>query len=223
MLLRLEDVVLAGWVAVVSPLLVRTQGTPSGPFDSGRPVDGLVRLAAVLAALVCIAARRRPATSGEPAASNQAATGPLAGGLLLVAISGFAALDVSQSAIVLALAGGAGALMLAVHFWVPPLPTAVRRVLVSPFVLVTGGIFWNVIEEVTGPGFPKLGPTSLDPRTVPVALLFLAAFSAAPSMLIYAPGQVGDQEGGVVAWLLRYAAFLVSIVLGLGWLRVLGA
>jgi hypothetical protein len=224
LLLRLEDLVLAGWVAVASPLLFRTQGSPSGPFDSGRPVDGLVRLAAVLAALVCIAARRRPATSGETRVSNQAATGPLAGGLLLVAISGFVALDISQSAIVLSLVGATGALMLAVHLWVPPLPTPVRRVLVSPFVLVTGGIFWNVIEEVTGPGFPKLGPTALDPRAVPVALLFLAAFSAVYyAMLIYAPRQVAEQEGGVVAWLLRYAAFLVSIVLGLGWLRVLGA
>lgn len=211
-------------MALATPLLFRAQGSPSGPFDSGRPLDGLVRLAAVVAALACIAAKRSPTAAGERPSSNQAATGPLTGGLLLVTISGFVALDVSQPAIVLAFLAGAGVLMLAVHFRAPALSTPVRRVLVSPFVLVTGGIFWSVIEQVTGPGGPQVGPVSLDPRAVPVALVFLVGFSAVYyAMLIYAPRQVAEREGGVVAWLLRYAAFALSVVFGLGWLRVLGA
>ncbi len=211
-------------MALVTPLLFRVQGSPSGPFDSGRPLDGLVRLAAVLAALVCIAARRRPTVPGERPSPNHAATGPLTGGLLLVTISGFVALDVSQPAIVLACLAAAAVLMLAVRLRAPALSTPVRRVLVSPFVLVTGGIFWSVIEEVTGPGGLQVGHVSLDPRAEPVALLFLAGFSAVYyAMLVYAPRQVAEREGGVVAWLLRYAAFALSVVFGLGWLRVLGA
>jgi hypothetical protein len=40
-------------------------------------------------------------------------------------------------------------------------------------------------------------------------------------MLIFAPRQIAEREGGVIEWLLRYAAFVVSIVLGIGWLSVL--
>jgi len=52
----------------------------------------------------------------------------------------------------------------------------------------------------------------------------VVAFSAIYyAMLIYAPRQIAEREGGVVEWLLRYATFAVSIALGIGWLSVITA
>lgn len=50
---------------------------------------------------------------------------------------------------------------------------------------------------------------------------FLVAFSAVYyAMLIYAPRQVAEREGGLLAWGLRYLMFLGGIALGAGWPRV---
>jgi hypothetical protein len=55
-------------------------------------------------------------------------------------------------------------------------------------------------------------------------LSFLVAFSAVYNvMLIYAPRQIAEKEGAVVEWLLRYALFVISIVLGFTWLSILAA
>jgi hypothetical protein len=50
---------------------------------------------------------------------------------------------------------------------------------------------------------------------------FLVAFSAVYyAMLVYAPHQVAEREGGVVTWLLRYALFVAGVTFGLVWPRV---
>jgi hypothetical protein len=41
------------------------------------------------------------------------------------------------------------------------------------------------------------------------------------AMLVFAPRQIAEREGGGVEWVLRYLLFVVSIVLGIGWLGVL--
>jgi hypothetical protein len=41
-------------------------------------------------------------------------------------------------------------------------------------------------------------------------------------MLIYAPRQIADREGGAIAWLARFALFLASVILGISWLSLLG-
>ena len=197
----------------------------AGPFDSGRPVVGVIELAAVLGALTCLTARHSATEVGrERSFIERGAAGPFVGGVLLVTISGFTALNASQ-AVVLVVVMSAAALLVIVRVWVPPLPAAARRALVSPFVLVTGGIFWSLIEAVIG-GSTRGGAFGLNTfellRTPP-ALLFLTAFSAVYyAMLVYAPRQVADREGNVIAWGLRYAAFALGVILGLGWLRIVG-
>ena len=52
---------------------------------------------------------------------------------------------------------------------------------------------------------------------------FLVAFSGVFSvMLIFAPRQVAEREGGVVTWLVRYALFAVGVIVGLEWPRLVG-
>jgi hypothetical protein len=41
-------------------------------------------------------------------------------------------------------------------------------------------------------------------------------------MLIYAPRQIAEREGGPIEWLARFGLFLGGVVFGLGWLSVLG-
>ena len=214
---------LAGWVAVASPILFRTS-SDRGPFDPDQPLQGLIRLGAVLGVVVCLAARRRPEASGNAQKSmlNRGALGPFVGGILLVAISGFTALDLG-SQVVLAVLVGVGILAVAVRFAVPPLPTIARRALVSPFVIVAAGIYWNVIAQLTGGHGFTITPSQAiaDPHTAELILGVLVAFSAVYyAMLIYAPRQVAEREGGLVEWVVRYALFVVSIFLGIGWLGV---
>jgi hypothetical protein len=42
-------------------------------------------------------------------------------------------------------------------------------------------------------------------------------------MLIYAPRQISEREGSPVEWLARFALFVASVGLGLGWLAFLSA
>jgi hypothetical protein len=217
---------MAGWVAIASPLLFKVGGD-RGPFDPGQPLEGLLRLGTVLAVLACLAARRRDeAGSTRPRSLlTSGAVGPLAGALLLVTISGFSALGASTPFVYATLLAAALG-MIAIRLAVPPVSVFVRRALVSPFVMVAGGLYWTFIESVVGtPGADALRRTApLDPRGVELALFFLLAFSAVYyAMLVYAPRQIAEREGGLVEWLLRYTAFVVSIALGIGWLRILAA
>lgn len=217
---------MAGWVAVATPLIFRAGGD-RGPFDAGQPIEGVLRLGAVAAVLACLAARRKVEDGAGPPSSliNRGAVGPLTGALLLVTISGFTALTIPApvvSAILVAAAAG----MVAIHFAVPPLPVAVRRALVSPFVMIAGGLYWSVIQAVVGtPGASSLRRSALlDPRGAELVLFFLVAFSAVYfAMLIYAPRQIAEREGGWLEWIIRYVAFVASIALGIGWLGVLSA
>lgn len=142
-LLVAEDWLLAAWVALVTPLLFRAQGG-SGPFDSGAPLLGVIRLGAVLGALICVSGRRDPNAPRERSLIGVGAIGPLTGGLLLVAISGFTALSVTSGAGIELVAGAAVA-MIAVHVLLPPQSSVARRRrshlrsrLASPFRRVTG-------------------------------------------------------------------------------------
>lgn len=215
---------MAGWVAVASPVVFKLGGD-RGPFDPNQPVTGLLRLGAVFCVLVCLAARRTdPGAAKQTTLINRGALGPIVGGLLLLTIGGFVALDAS-SQVVLAVLVVTVAALIAARFALPPLPTAARRALVSPYVLISAGLYWTVIETVVGtPGFTAAKhEAQLDPHTAELAVFFLVAFSLVYyAMLIYAPRQIADREGGAVEWVLRYLAFAGSIVLGIGWLGVLG-
>ena len=152
------------------------------------------------------------------------AVGPLTGGMLLVAISGGAALDVpSWGATTYCLI--AAIAMIAARFFLPPLGTAARRFLVTPFIVAAGGIFWSVVDGISaGSGGTAAGAdlTRLFLQSVP-ATGFLIAFTAVYyAMLVFAPRQVADREGGPLVWLVRYGIFLAGIVIGAGWLSAIG-
>lgn len=220
--LRVEDWILFGWVALGAPLLA-SSGSPAGPFDPDQPLQGILRLGAVLAALACLAAKR-PASAGASGSSflSSGAVGPFTGGLLLVAISGGIALDLPSWGPGLFCVTGA-AVMAAVRFVAPPLPVSVRRTLVAPFVWAAGGLFWTMIDAVVGrpAGSALRGPLPAASAELVSVAGFLLAFSAVYyAMLMYAPRQVAEREGSAPVWALRYLVFVTGVVVGTGWLRL---
>ncbi len=223
-LLLTEDWLLAAWVSIATPLLFRAQGG-GGPFDSGAPLLGTLRILAVAGALVCLAARSKPGdiAANRPSVIKGGAIGPLVGAIILVTISGFTAVDLPSGVggfvVIAALAG-----MVVVHFAVPPLAAPIRRILVTPFVLVSGGLFWTLIAAITGePGSATPAAAVANPGSALAAGGFLVAFSGVfYVMLIFAPRQVAEREGGLVTWLFRYVLFAAGVVAGLAWPRLLG-
>ena len=229
--LRPEDLVLAAWVGLASPLFAAGQSGGSGPFDSGQPLQGALRLAGVAGALLCLATRAadRPA---QPSILQSGIAGPVVGGLMLVGASGFGALGQDPAAgFAATLVAGVAVAVLGGFGLLPRLPVAARRALITPFVLAAGGIFWGVVRAVAGPaGSGGSGGLGLSPGQL-IAILPAAAFPIAIvtagaavyyAMLIYAPRQIAEREGGAVVWLGRFALFLISVAFGVGWLSLLG-
>ncbi len=219
---RVEDWVLFGWVALGAPLLAQSPA-PAGPFVPDQPLQGILRLGAVLAALACLAAKR-PASTDDSGSGflNSGAVGPFTGGLLLVALSGGIALDLPSWGPGL-FCVMAAVVMAAVRFLAPPLPTFVRRALVAPFVWAAGGLFWTMIDGVIGrpAGSAARGPLPAASAELLSVAGFLLAFSAVYyAMLMYAPRQVAEREGSAPVWVLRYLMFVGGVVLGAGWLRL---
>ena len=222
--LRVEDWLLAAWVAVASPLLGASGTQGSGPFDPGHPVVSVFRLSAVVAALACLITRTSDAKPApDDGIINRGAMGPLVGGLVLVGVSGASGLALTEAgawAVLIA----AIALLVGVRIRWPALPGTVRRALVTPFILAAGGIYWGVLDGVTN-GQSVLGMTAgADLREVAPLAAFLLAFSAVYyAMLVFAPRQVAEREGSPLSWLIRFGLFGASLIFGLAWLRPFGA
>ena len=231
--LRLEDVVLIVWVGL-QPLVFRALGygqsqAPGGGLDlmdAHNPLLGLVELVAVAGALVCLATR--PAMSSGAAgrgAADFGALGPLTGGLLLATVIG------TQNLFGIAEAGfGVAMVVIVVAFLLssttPPLAIPVRRVLVTPYVLVSASLFNGLIGQVGGLfdlhallGQGLAQAAQVLPSTLVVMVPFAAVYYL---MLVYAPRQLAVTDGGPVAWLVRFLVFLTVEVLTVSWLAATG-
>lgn len=220
---RIEDWALVAWMAFATPVFARIQGT-TGPFDPGRPIDGVLGIAAVAGAFACLVTTSsdRPPEDG-PGILERASIGPLVGGLLLVATSAFAGLSLPDLGSKLVVVGAAIGIV-AVRIRWPKLPTTVRRALVAPFTLVAGNLFGTLIHQLTG-GAAFSGPvTATELGGLAVLLGFCVVFAAVfYAMLVYAPRQIAEPEGGPATWIRRFALFVAGTMFGLGWLGILGA
>ncbi len=169
----------------------------------------------------------RPPDAG-PGTLDRAAIGPLTGGLLLVAFSGSAALGLA----------GRRRLGRRDRRTRPhrrgPAPLAGPAHLGPPDArhAVPAGDRRNLLDD-RRPGCRRQQPARrrhdgsrrLAPLRQTVAFVAgaLAAFSGVYyAMLIYAPRQVAEPEGGPVTWLVRYGIFLASVIVGVAWLRPFG-
>jgi hypothetical protein len=147
--------------------------------------------------------------------TDRAAWGPLTGGLLLASVIGCQNLFGSGDA-GFGLALVAVLVAIALSRALPPLPGPYRRALVAPYVLVSASFFNGVIGEISGlfdlRGVSQrgLGPAlAALPPALGLGLAFCAVYYV---MLVYAPRQLAQPDGGPLAWLARFALFVVAEV-----------
>jgi hypothetical protein len=163
--------------------------------------------------------------TSRPGVLDSAAVGPLVGGLMLVGGTGFAELGLDPAALFVPTFAAVVVLALA-QSRLPAVSTPVRRALVTPYLLSAGGIFWGIVHAVTA-GLDIAGQfgssmAGVAAGVAAVAGVFIVGAAVYYAMLIYAPRQIAEREGGPIQWLVRFALFVASVVVGVGWLSLLG-
>jgi len=216
--LRIEDALLFTWLVLVLPLLEPAAGaSASGAADR---VTGLLGLVALLSFVACLAARSQTGVvSGLVDRGDlRYAVGPL------FAAFAFALDETGRN---LGLEGNLGlvpiaaaiAVAILVRRFAPPLSTMQRRLLVVPFIIVTSRFFEEVLSgladifdlrelasAVAGPAeFARIA------FLVPVAVAAILIFYV---MLVFGPRQVADREGSPRTWTVRFAVFMLGLILG---------
>ncbi len=246
--LQPEDLLLAV-VLVVLPLLGGSAGEPPPGFFEDRVdvLGGFFAIAAAVGAIACMATRSpgdspldpaRPGTvAGAPRApravdidARMALIGPYIGGVALVGAQGFEKLGIGGGdwlagpAFIVAI----GAFILADRL--PVVRPRVRRALVTPFVLVAGGIFEGftgditrgldlraVVRDLTS-GVNATGVPG-EPGSVGLAVfvygMVVAGTAVFYAMLVLAPRELAAPAGDGRRWVVRYLVFLVSLLAGL--------
>ena len=221
---RAEDVALAAWLIFGGPLVagLGLDTSLDGLLGDGGPVLGLACLVAIVGAVACAFTRTSDAPAGEGGgmlARSAGALGPFVGGLGLVGAGATTNLGLGDGGLAIGIVAG----MIAAFAPGPPISTAWRRALVMPFVLVTGSVFDSTVAQFGG-SFALTGALGHgladDLRTIGLSLGLTALLSSVfYAMLVYAPRQVAEREGGGFEWLVRFGLFVVATVVGAGWLR----
>ena len=231
-LVRGEDLLVAGWNAVGIPIVATTAAAPLLELG-GTPsaFAGIIQLLSVLGAIVAIATRPAgaPAALGPDGAAGARLSfmGPLSLAVAFVAgsASGHLGLDLDGP-----LTGIGFLALVAAALFADRLPTidaGIRRVLMLPFILVCSGIFNGFAADLLGDlDVPALiASLTVDETGFGLFIvtmlvgglgMFYAALVVAPRVLVEP-----ESTAGCVAWPLRFALFLLSAALGIGWLTAI--
>jgi hypothetical protein len=231
--LRLEDVALAGWNLAGVPLVAASALAPVLAFG-GEPsaAAGTIQLLAVGGAIVAIATRPLGAPPPSALPSSEARLGfiaPLVGAITLVAGSASAHLEADFEGLVIGVAFIVTTAAMALGDRLPVLDAGLRRAFIFPFIAICAGIFngfaadllddMDVGQLITA---VTVDETGFGLFVIGMILAGLAAFYA---MLVVAPRVLVTPEPwtGCLVWPARFVIYVVSAVLGIGWLAVLGA
>ena len=230
--LRIEDVALAGWNLVGVPLVMAGSLAPLLAFG-GEPnsLAGVVQLLSVAGAIVAIATRPRgaPPPSAFPESEARFAfIAPLVGAITLVAGSAAAHLESDFDGLVIGLALVVTTAAMAFGDRLPVIDPGLRRAVIFPFIAICAGIFngfaadllegMDVGQLVTAITVDETGfGLFLIGMIVAGLAAFYAALVVAPRVLVNP-----EQEHGCLIWPARFALYIASAVLGIGWLTALG-
>ncbi len=229
--LAAEDLAIAAWNLGGVPLAALSGvGHVLELGDAPDALAGVIQLLAVIGAIVAIATR--PSGSTMPAVepgsidARMAFVGPLALAIAFVAgsASTYLGLDVEGPLVGTAFLAMVAAMAFANHL--PTLDQGFRRAMLLPFVLVCAGIFDGFAAQLLGDvnlseliGSLSVDQTGFGLFVVTMLLAGLAVFYAG---LVVAPRALASPEErtGCLVWPTRFALFIVSAVLGIGWLTV---
>ncbi len=227
--LAAEDLALAAWNVGVVPLAALSGiGHVLQLGDGPDTFAGVIQLLAVIGAIVAIATRPTGSTlpAVEPGSidARMAFVGPLTLAIAFLAgsASTYLGLDVEGPLIGTAFLAMVAAMAFANRL--PTLDPGIRRAMLLPFVLVCTGVFdgfaAHLLGDVNLPGL--VGSLSVDQTgfglfVVTMLLAGLAVFYAG---LVVAPRALASPQEvtGCLVWPARFALFVVSAVLGIGWL-----
>jgi len=232
--LPIEDLLLAGWNVAGVPLVAAGTLAPILSLgDSPNALAGWVQLLAVIAAIVAIATRPYgvppfPTMEGTGIDARMGFIGPLIGAVAFVAGSASAYLGFGIDGPVVGLAFIVIIAAMILGNRLPVIDRGLRRALILPFILVSGGIFNSFAADILD-GLDVgalIGSVTVDETGFGLCVVFmvvagLAAFYAA---LVFAPRVLVEPDldpQGCLVWPLRFVLYLVSAVLGIGWLAVI--
>jgi hypothetical protein len=226
----LEDLGLAAWNAVGIPVLALSSAAPVLQLgDEPNAFAGWVQLLAVVGAIVAIATR--PAGSGpsrDPIPTVgivMAFMGPMIGGIAFVAGSASTYLggDVDEPVVGIAFLAAVCAMVFADHL--PVLDAGLRRLLLLPFILVSAGIFNGFAAELLGgldPGLFSAASLSAEGGLILYLLIMvLGGVGAFYAALVAAPRILAEPDR-FSFWPVGFIVYLVSALLGIGWLANAG-
>jgi hypothetical protein len=227
---RTEDLLLAAWNAVGVPLVALSALRPALTLgDAPDPAAGIVQLLAVAGAIVAVATRPTGSIPSDVPLGTDARLafyGPLVGAVAFVAGSASAYLGLGIDGFVV---GTSFLVITAAMVFADRLPVVdarLRRALVVPFIAVCAGVFNGFAAEILGDFDVGQLITSLTVDETGFGLFIVgmlaAALAAFYASLVVAPRMLVDPEaiGGCLLWPLRFVLYLVSAVLGIGWLAL---
>ncbi len=228
----LEDLGLAAWNALAVPLLLAGGGGFVVQLGDRRDaLAGVVQAAAVLAAIAAVATRPpRDLAAGQRdgVALQVAFIGPFIGAVAFVSGSASAYLGFPVDGMLILAAFVAIVAAMAFGDHLPTLDTGVRRALLTPFVFICAGIFNGLAADMLqGLDVGKLIGAAVVDETgfgIFVVGMLVAGIGAFYAALVAAPRALILRESviGCVAWPLRFVFFLLSALVGVGWLSAIG-
>jgi hypothetical protein len=229
--LRIEDVLLFGWLVLVQPLIAGLgDGDGFGElWIQDAPLVGIVYLVAAAGAVVALATRSPGESQFDfesPNSPRSYALWPFMAALALIASIG--AENTGMASAEAAFLPVAAVTVVSFVFYnkLPTLAPNKRRALMAPFVLVCAGIFNGTMADIfdsvdVGDLFQAAGG---DVQALFGVLALLLLFSLPFYMMfVFAPRQITESEGTWPAWAARYGLFLVGAIVGVGWLAAIGS
>lgn len=220
--IQLEDLALA-LLLLLGPLLGGAGGGLSLGSLRGEPdpLLGIFALVAALGAIVALATRVPGESRLVDTEGRAWFIGPFVGAIGFTAGNALELLGLEGGDIVTgpAMIVAVGSFVFASRL--PVVERPVRRLLVAPFLLLSGAVFQGLVAEFTGStaGFVDLTALLAGPDAIPllatIAVIVLAVSWIFYAMLIFAPRELADPGAPTRSWVLRYLIFVGSLVAAL--------
>ena len=211
---RVEDLALFAWVAVIQPLTLGNHARGIRELGSQGTAWGIAYVLAACAAVVCLASH----SPDEPTLSWTTASlphsfAPLPFVVGIAILFGFGMQDIgamrADAAFLIALVIAFGAFFL--YADLPTLPAALRRAGVMPMALVASMVFSGMMYEL----FSQIDAAVLIQASVGLAVFVLLYSAGFYLFFIFAPAQIATAGGSWTDWGVRYGSFVVASIIGI--------
>lgn len=232
--LQFEDALLFVWLVLVTPLLEfllggLLRGLSLGNIDRSAPhatALGITFVLATLLAILCTITR----APGDAAAPEAVAGGtfgyahlPMLAAIGIIGFLGLELLGLGDAAMgLMCLWFGLFGVTAMIHSRMPVIDFTFRRVLMTPFIILSATIFTSSIT----PLFSDVDPNSLL-RLVASQFgqfqfgLVLAAVLVYYLMFVFAPRLIAGSGGSWLEWGIRFLLYVMGLILNIGVLRAL--